>query len=31
MPIEWQEHCGLGRGLLDSPGFGAIEERLILS
>ena len=31
VPIGSQEYCGLGRGLSDSTGFGAMEERLISS
>ena len=31
VPMGSQEYCGLGRGLSDSTGFGAMEERLISS
>ena len=31
VPTGSQEDCGLGRGLSDSTGFGAMEERLISS
>jgi len=31
VPIGSQEYCGLGNGLSDSTGFGAMEECLISS